>query len=242
MNKTRYTSKNLREQTDKPGWVNNIRSDKRVKCSSSTVGRDERGISGVASTLKESSQSTESGDKGSHTVETEDDVTIHQSVVGSTDDGGSRRGARRRGRFSGWLRSGIGRGGILGRSQAGVVVAWLYSDRTTPTLLVVSIQNGDHNFSASRDGDGPLDCVGINLAKVGKFVATGIASGNDNDIIRTIGVIPVKGRGLALGEHGSVNRKVCSDMENGESEKEGSGKKSGVHRRDNFQTLRTRGR
>ena len=31
------------------------------------------------------------------------------------------------------------------------------------------------------------------------FFATGIVRGNDNDIVRTIGVIPVKGRGLALG-------------------------------------------
>lgn len=58
------------------------------------MGRDETGIWGVTSRLEENSQSTESGDDGNYAVETEDGVTIaHQSIVGSADNGCSRRGA-----------------------------------------------------------------------------------------------------------------------------------------------------
>jgi len=83
------------------------------------------------------------------------------------------------------------------------------------------------------NGDSPLEGVGINITKVGKFVAAGIVSGNDNDIVRTTGVIPVKGRGLTLGEIGSCDREVSSHTEDGESENESSGEKSGVHHKDN---------
>lgn len=44
-----------------------------------------------------------------------------------------------------------------------------------------------------------------------------------------------------LGELRSVNREVGGDTANGESENESDGEKSGVHRRDNYQTLRRRG-
>lgn len=60
---------------------------------------------------EKSSQGTEDGDEGSHTVEVEGNTTTHQSIVGGTDDGGSRRGARGRGR--GWV-SGLLRGGSGG--------------------------------------------------------------------------------------------------------------------------------
>jgi len=59
---------------------------------------------------EESNQSTESGDNDGYTVETEDGVTIaHQSIVSSTDDGRSRRGAWGRGRWSRWLGGGTRR-------------------------------------------------------------------------------------------------------------------------------------
>lgn len=64
-----------------------------------------------------------------------------------------------------------------------------------------------------------MECIGINITKIGtesgfrqaassprgekrsghiQFVTAWIASGNDNDIVRAIGVIPVESCGLAL--------------------------------------------
>jgi hypothetical protein len=94
-------------------------------------------------------------------------------------------------------------------------------------------------------------------------VTAGVVGGNDNNIVRAGSLVPVEGGGLALqsrgdimsnleqesgvvekianlGENGSVDRKVSPDTEDGEGENESNGEKSGVHRRNTFQTLITR--
>lgn len=205
---------------------------------------------------EESGQSTESGHDNSDAAELEHGGTVaHESVVGCTNNSGSRLAARGWGRVSrslgvgrvrgsAWTRGTLIRSALVGSTlvgstlgaQAGGIITWTDGDRTAPTLLTGAIQNRDQDLSSGRNGDfRPLIRVGVNrVTKVGNIVAAGVAGGNDDNIIRAGGLVPGKGSGLALGECGSVNREVSSDTEGGESEKESSGEKSGVHRRVTF--------
>jgi len=121
------------------------------------------------------------------------------------------------------------------RGQAGLVVARFDGDHTTPTLLVPVIQNGDHDLSSGGDvGLRPFERVGIMITKVNKRVTAWLVRGNDDDIVGAIGLSPAEGRGLALCELNSIDPEVSPGTGSEESENEGSGKKSGVHRRDTF--------
>lgn len=126
-------------------------------------------------------------------------------------------------------------GGALG-VQAGVVVARLDGNGAAPTFLSGAVQNGDHDLSSGSEGDtrdlvrGAIDGV----PKVEESITAGVAGRNDDNIIRTGGRVPSKGRRLALGECRSIDRKVSSDTDNGKSENDSGGKKSGEHRGGGF--------
>jgi len=96
-------------------------------------------------------------------------------------------------------------------------------------------------------------------------VAARFITGNDGDIVGAVGVSPAESRGLALqskrdkmsnrrkkrgilggiadlGELDGRDLEVSLDTESSESENEGSGRKSGIHRIDTCEALRTRER
>jgi len=128
--------------------------------------------------------------------------------------------------------------------QAGLVVTRFDGDNTTPTLLILVIQNGDHDLTSGGDIDlRPCEFVGIMVTEVNESIAAWVIRRNEYDIVGAIGLSPGEVRGLALGELDSSDIEVSPGMGGKESENEGSGEKSGVHRRDTLETLkRTRGR
>jgi len=63
-------------------------------------------------------------------------------------------------------------------------------------------------------------------------VAARFVTGNDDDIVGAFGVSPGESRRLALGELDGRDFEVSPDTESSESENEGSGEKSGIHRID----------
>jgi len=113
--------------------------------------------------------------------------------------------------------------------QAGHVVARLDGNRATPTLAIHSIQNGDHDLSSRSDVDLPYVGGVTKITKLGKRIVAWLGSRNNGDIVGALGRIPSEVRGLALGEDGGIDGE-SPDMESSESENEGSGEKSGVHR------------